>query len=307
MLLRRFTDFVLRSRLHAMGVAFAFSLMPLLGASLGILVAALVTLRKGAFEGTLVLCATIAPYLLSYALSSPSSQPEMVMIATATIVAINVVTWLLALVLRRYGNWSFVIEVAILTGVLLIGVIHLMFPGIQDWWSLQLAAYLKKTASLFQQLAPEGVPPEEAMEATVIAGIKPYITGFVMASIIFNALLQLVIARGWQAVIFNPGGLRKELCQVRLGYVSAAVFVIVLALAYMSNVFGLDMMPVMVTAFCAAGLSLIHFVLAPRQMGWFWLVLIYLGVMFIFPMGMVLFAIAGLLDSFFNLRLRFER
>lgn len=307
MLLRRFTDFVLQNRLHAMGVAFAFSLMPLLGASLGILVATLVTLRKGAFEGTLVLGATIAPFLLSYALSSPSSQSQMMMIATVTIVAINIVTWLLALVLRRYGNWSFVIEVAILTGVVLISVIHLVFPDIQDWWSLQLAAYLKKTAPLFQQLAPEGAPSEEMMEASVIAGIKPYITGFVMASIIFNALLQLVIARGWQAVIFNPGGLRKELYQIRLGYVSAAVFVIVLALAYTSNVFGLDMMPVMVTAFCVAGLSLIHYVLAPRQMGWFWLVLVYLGVMFIFPMGIVLVAIAGLLDSFFNLRLRFER
>lgn len=305
MLLRRFTDFVLQSRLHAMGVAFALSLVPLFGASMGILVAAFVTLRKGAFEGTLVLCATVAPYLLSYALSSAPAQPQMMMIATATIVAINVVTWLLALVLRRYGSWSLVIEVAILTGVVLICAIHLVFPEVQDWWGSQLSAYLKKTASLLQQLAPEGAAGEEQIEASMIAGIKQYITGFVMASIIFNALLQLVVARWWQAMIFNPGGLRKELYQIRLGYVSAAVFVAVLALAYGDNAIGLDMMPVMVTAFCAAGLSLIHTVLASKKAGWFWLVLVYLGIMFVFPVGIVLVAIAGLLDSFFNLRLRF--
>jgi len=305
MLLRRFTDFVLQSRLHAMGMAFALSLVPLFGASLGILVAGLVTLRKGAFEGTLVLCATIAPYLLSYALSSAPAQPQMMMIATATIVAINIVTWLLALVLRRYGNWSLVIEVAILTGIVLICAIHLVFPDVQDWWGSQLSAYLKKTASLLQQLAPEGVADEEQIEAGMIANIKQYITGFVMASIIFNALLQLVVARWWQAVIFNPGGLRKELYQIRLGYVSAAVFVAVLALAYGDNAIGLDMMPVMVTAFCAAGLSLIHTVLASRKTGWFLLVLVYLGVLFVFPVGIMLVAIAGLLDSFFNLRLRF--
>src|SRR5438445_7459400 len=114
MLLRRFTDFVLRSRLHAMGAAFALSLVPLFGASIGILIAAFVTLRKGAFEGTLVLCAVMAPYLLSYAMSESESQSQLLLIATATVIAINILTWLLAVVLRRYSNWNIVIEVSVL-------------------------------------------------------------------------------------------------------------------------------------------------------------------------------------------------
>lgn len=307
MLLRRFTDFVLRSRLHAMGAAFALSLVPLFGASIGILVAAFVTLRKGALDGTFVLCATIVPYLLNYMLSSESMQSQAVMIATVTIIAINILTWLLALILRRYSNWSLVIEVSMLTGIVLICLIHLVFPEIQIWWTKQLTAYFNKTASMLEQFKPEGAASSEEMQTSIVASVKHYITGFVIASIIINAFLQLIIARWWQAIIFNPGGLRKELYQIRLSYISAAVFIAVLGLAYMGNTFGLDMMPVMITAFCAAGLSLIHCRLAINKAGWFWLMLVYLGIIFIFPMGIVLVAIMGLLDSLFNMRQQFNK
>ena len=307
MLLRRFTDFVLRSPLHAMGAAFALSLVPLFGASIGILIAAFVTLRKGAYEGTLVLCATIVPYLLSYMLSSESTQPQVMLIATVTIIALNILTWLLALVLRRYGNWNLVIEVSMLTGIALICVIYLFFPEIQSWWIKQLMAYFTKTASILEQLGPEGAASQEEIQTNIIASVQHYITGFVIASIIFNALLQLIIARWWQAIIFNPGGLRKELYQIRLSYISASVFIAVLGLAYIGNAFSLDMMLVMITAFCAAGLSLIHCKLASNNAGWFWLMLVYLGMIFIFPMGIVLVAIVGLLDSFFDIRRRLKR
>lgn len=305
MLLRRFTDFILRSRLHAMGAAFVLSLVPLLGASVGILVAAFITLRKGALEGTFVLCATIVPYLLSYALSPASAQPQMMLVATETIIAINILTWGLALVLRRYSNWNLVIEVSILAGIGLVCVVHLLFPEIQSWWAAQLTTYLSKTTSLFEQISPNGAATQEEMQAAIVANIKQFITGFVIATVIFNALLQLIIARWWQAILFNPGELRKELHQIRLSYVSASVFIAVLGLAYLGNAFGLDMMPVMVTAFCAAGFSLIHSLFAAKNAGWFWLVLVYLGVLLAFPMGMVAVAMIGLLDSLFNIRQRF--
>ncbi len=308
MLLRRFTDFVLRSRVHAMGVAFVLSLIPLFGASLGILVAAFVTLLRGAFEGTLVLCATVAPFILSYALSFDATQSQMMMVATATIVAINVLTWLLALVLRCYSSWSRVVGVSVLVGILLVCIIHLMFPGVQDWSGAQLTAYMNKTATMLQQLAPTDVSARQDVQAaSMIAAMKPYITGFVVASILLNALVQLVITRWWQAIIFNPGELRKELYRIRLDYLLAGVFIAVLALAYVNNAYAMDMLPVMVVGFAAAGLSLVHAILKASRAGFFWLILVYLAVIFIFPAGIVLVAMAGLLDSFFDIRLRFAR
>ncbi|HSW69225.1 MAG TPA: hypothetical protein VLI69_03565 [Gammaproteobacteria bacterium] len=307
MLLRRFTDFVLRGRLQAIGAAFVLSLVPLFGASMGVLVAAFVTLRRGALEGTLVLCAVIAPYLLSYAISPKAAQPQLMMVATVTIIAINVLTGLLAVILRRYSNWNLVIEASILAGVVLVCIIHLVFPEVQNWWGAELTAYLKKTAAMIGQFAPDEANAQEALQANMIASIKRYITGFVIASVIFNALLQLVIARWWQAIIFNPGGLRKELHQIRLSYISASVFIAVLGLAYIDNPFSLDMMPIMVTAFCAAGLSLIHCLLLSNKAGWFWLILVYLGMIFVFPAGIIFIAMTGLLDSLFNLRKHLRR
>ena len=307
MLLRRFTDLVLRSRFHAMGIAFLLSLIPLFGASLGILVAALVTLRKGAFEGTLVLGATLLPYFMGYVLSPAETESHMMVVATVTLVAIHVLTWFLALVLRRHASWNQVIEVSILAGILLVGAVHLVFPDIQGWWDAQLTAWLGKTTDFLKQVTPPGATTDADMQASVVASIRQYMTGLMVASVIFNALLQLVIARGWQAMIFNPGGLRQELYQIRLGYVSAAVFIVVLALGYARNTFGLDMMPVMVVAFGAAGLSLAHRMLSANRAGWFWLLWVYLGVLFVFPVGIVLVAMAGLLDSLFNIRARTGR
>src|SRR3990167_7335999 len=144
MLLRRLTDFVLQSRLKAMGVAFLFSFIPLIGGSISILIAALVTLRKGAFEGTFVLGAAILPYLFSYAAYGASEEAELVFIATSVIVAINVLTWLYALVLRRYSNWSLVIEGAALSGIMIVAVIYLAYHNIQNWWVAELTHYLNK-------------------------------------------------------------------------------------------------------------------------------------------------------------------
>src|SRR6185312_14018774 len=160
MLLRRFTDFVLRGRYHAMGTAFALSLIPL-GASISILIAALVTLRKGAFEGTWVLAATLAPYLLGYALSSEQSQ--IVLIATVSVVVINILTWLLAVILRHYPHWGFVIEAAVFVGIVLICIIHLVFPEVQDWWMTQLTAYLNKTTAMLGSLGTDDTDTAEQM------------------------------------------------------------------------------------------------------------------------------------------------
>lgn len=308
MLLRRFTDFILQSRLQAMGAAFAISLIPLIGSSLSVLVAGLITLRKGAYEGTLVLCAGLAPYLMSYLIASPeSSQAQMFFIATTAVVVINVFTWLYAIVLRRYGNWNLVIEIAMFSGIAMVAVVHLFYPDIQSWWSSLVTGYMNKTLN---QLAIDGAVIPDDTRASLMATtaqFADYATGMLVASLLFNALLQLVLARWWQAVIFNPGGLRKELHQIRLSYLSAMIFVAAIGLAVIGNAFGFDVMPVIIAAFCAAGLSLIHRMLLPNKNSWFWLTLVYLGLIFLSQVGIVAVSILGLFDSLFDFRKQFGK
>lgn len=301
MLLRRFTDFVLQRRAYAMGTAFVLSIVPL-GASISILIAALVTLRKGAFEGTWVLAAALAPFLLGYVLSSEQSQ--VVLVATVTVLVVNILTWLLAVILRQYPRWSVVLETAAFIGIVLICMIHWMFPAVQDWWMVQLTAYLNKTTAMLGSLAANDTGTTEQVRV-LATNAKQYIVGFIIASLIFNAVLQLLVARWWQAAMFNPGGLRKELYQIRLSYISAAVFIAIIGLAYSGNALGIDLLPIMVTVFCIAGLSVIHNVFAHKNAGWFWIVLVYLCIIFIFPMGIAIVALLGLSDSVLDLRQRF--
>ncbi len=300
MLLRRFTDYVLHSRLQAMLAAFLLAFIPLIGAGASILVAALVTLRKGAFEGTLVLIASLVPFVMSYAMSEPAAGGQL-LIAMETLIAINILTWLLALVLRRYANWSLVIEVAALAGMLLVGGVHLLFPDVQAWWGTQLSASFGKAASVLGQFA-EDPAASKAMTADLVANLQRYATGFVVTSVMFNALLQLILARWWQAVMFNPGELRKELHQIRLSYISVLVFAAVAMLAYLGSDLCLDFMPVLIGAFCASGLSLIHRLVVSNKAGWFWLSVVYFSIMFVVPLGIVLVAIVGLFDSLLDAR-----
>ncbi len=305
MLLRRFTDFILRSRVSAMSVAFLLSFVPLIGASVSILVAALVTLRKGAVEGSLVLGASIAPYLLAYVVA-PQTDDQFIFIATGAIIAINVLTWLLSVVLRRFANWSWVVEIATYVGIVLVCVIHLIYPDLSAWWSTQLTAYFNKTAVMVGQLVPDGASSTEAVSAEMIANVKRFVTGFLVASIVFNALLQLVLARWWQSVIFNPGALQRELHQVRLSYISVAMFVLVSILAYLENALGLDLLPVLITAFGMSGMSLIHRLVLSNRAAWFWLTLIYISILLMFPLGLMLVAMVGVFDSLLDLRKKFD-
>lgn len=309
MFLRRFTDFVLQSRVQAMATAFIIAFIPLIG-SISILIAALVTLRKGILEGAFVTVAATLPYVIGYYVSAPPTDQAIMMFGMiGVIIASNVLTWLFAVVLRQFSNWNFTFELAALLGVLAIGIVHLVYPDIQNWWAAQLTAYFAKTADTVGKFSPgvsgqAAIPSDVQMQA--VATMKQLATGFIVVSILFNAMLQLLIARWWQAVMFNPGGLRKELYQIRLSHIAGAVFVIGFALAYLGSDLAIDMMPVIFAVFFAAGLSVIHKMISLTKNGWIWLFLIYLGIIWLFPVSIAIVAMVALLDTGIDIRKRFN-
>lgn len=301
MLLRRFTDFVLHGRIQAMALAFVCAFIPVIS-SISILVAALVTLRKGVFEGALVTLAATVPYLLGYFGYSADDRTVVTVLVVCGMIASNILTWGFAAILRRHGNWNLVIEVAGFIGVAIVIAIHLINPDIQSWWQTQLGAYFAKSASVMSQYAGSGAAAQQEIEAQLIDRAKQYATGFSIVSILFNALLQLALARWWQALIFNPGGLQKELWQIRLGYAAAVVFVALFGLAFFGNQMSVDASPVMLLAFCMAGLSLIHCLIGTTKFSWLFLLMVYTGIVFLFPLSAVLISIAALFDTLFNFR-----
>lgn len=304
MFLRRFTDFILHSRLQAILVAFVTAVFPIIG-SISIVIAALVTLRKGVWEGAFVVFAATMGSLLQYVVYPAAAETEMANAVIMVLIASNALTWIFAAFLRRYNYWSLTLEVAALIGIVAVLIVHVVNPEIQDWWQTQLNAYLTKATLAVNSVKPDA--EVSASQVEIVNVMKQYATGLIMASILFNALLQLLVARWWQAVMFNPGELRKELHQVRLSYFTGALFIIGVALTYLGSGVALDMMPVLLMTFFVAGLSLLHYLVAPVNMGWMLLILIYLAIMWLFPSSIVIVALIALLDSAVNIRQRINR
>lgn len=308
MVLRRFTDFILHSRIQAMSAVFVIAFIPIIG-TISIIIAAFVTLRKGALEGAVILLSALVPYFISFlAWPPPPAQANVALGMLGIIVASYVLTWLFAIVLRRFSSWNFALELAALLGVLIIGLVHVVFPGIQDWWGQQLTTYFVKSIDTLGKIKNglETHPTLNDVQIQAISVAKRYATGFIMVSILFNALLQLLIARWWQAAMFNPGGLRKELHQIRLSHITAVIFVVGLLLSYYQVDFAQDAIPVLYMVFSVAALSLLHCVVKSSKIGWVWLVAVYSGIIWLFPLSIILLSMIGLLDTAVDFRKRFK-
>lgn len=309
MLLRRITDFILQGRLQAMGTAFICAFLPLVG-TVSVLIAALVTLRKGVQEGALVLVAATLPVLISYAGfpvdSAAASYTVSPANAVSFVVIINVLTWLYAVVLRRYPSWSLVIQLAGFVAVVTVVAVHIAYPDVRAWWQDWLTNYFGHVEQEAGQLSAEDVKANKAMIGNVVASIAPYATGIIAAIVSFYALLQLLLARWWQAAMFNPGGLRKELLVIRMSYAAGAVFVLGLVLSYWSSALIVDVMPVLYLVFGLAGFSLLHSIANNNKASWFLFALVYI-VITVIPTAVILIAMAALLDTWLDFRKRFQK
>lgn len=141
--LRRFTDFVLQNRIYAAGIAFVLTFIPVIG-TISILIAALVTLRKSILDGFLVFCAASLPYVISYVAYPAADQTILAKSAVAIVLMSNLITWVFAVVLRHYRDWSVTLELVALLGVLIVSLVHIFYPDIQSFWGEQLKMYLGK-------------------------------------------------------------------------------------------------------------------------------------------------------------------
>ena len=182
-------EFVMRGRLQALLVTVAGA-GSLLFCWISAAALALVTLRKGAGSGAwLFMWALLPAGTLLYAFGD--SGP----------LALLVGTMALALVLRATVN----LPLAVLAGVgvgVATGLVMLAFSG--EYLDQMVTYFGEFLSSLEQQLSKGGQPVELPRPgATQIAGMLG--AGTAMMSV-----LCLLLARYWQAALYNPGGFGAE-------------------------------------------------------------------------------------------------
>ena len=314
MSLRDITDFILQSRVHTCGTAMVCALPGLaLGSSdltiaflvaslsmLSLTIAALVTLKRGILEGALVTIIATSPIVIGDLESLPNfslSGSELLILMVAS----NVFTWVFASILRVRSSWSELLQVAGALSIAAVVGAHVIYPDIDHWWELRLTSYFANTLQILGQLNVGDVQAETAVIDSIVISVKPYITGAIVSFVACMALLQVLIARAWQSVVYEKGSLRKELLHIRMGYSAGVVFVIALVWSYLGGDMATDVMPILYFIFGLAGFSVMHYKFADINHGWLYITICYTVITFV---GMMPIAMFALLDTWLNFRER---
>ncbi len=283
-----FAAFILRGPFQAATVMVAASLMPLLSiVAVGAL--ALVTLRQGVRQGAMVAAmAGAILYALLFAVAG-AGEPALRVIAEQ---------WLPVLVLAEFLRRSVSLPATLLLwmalGALAVIGFHLVIPDPAAYWQSTVEAFLAAAGAEPQQLGPDA-------RAVLEQELLPIMTGLWAVNLMLIALVGLLIGRGLQALLYNPGGLRRELHGMDLGRRAGAAALAVWLGALLSGP-GLvyDLSLVVGAAFVVQAAALAHAVVAARGWSPGWLVPVYLLIPFLFrPLALV-----GIGDALFQWRRR---
>ncbi|MCM2130154.1 hypothetical protein [Larsenimonas rhizosphaerae] len=277
-----FARWVMRGPLNATLVAFAAGLMPWLF-WLGAAICALVTLRRGLVAALPVLIGAALP------LGWWWTQGDAVPLSTLLL------TTLMAVILRSRSAWGdTLISASVVTGVLIkLGV---FVPPNAAAIMTELRHNSAELGNMLDHYARQGVSVEQ-------------LSGMVMGSVIgmvvmLASIACLALARGWQAGLYNPGGLREEFHGFRL---SPAQLGLLLAVSVVGFLIGFPAL-VLVTwiPLLIAGIALMHGIIGLKGMSGLWLVGFYALLLTAWP-AIVIVILLALADSVLNIRSRLAR
>lgn len=267
--------FALKSPVNAALLAALFAVIPLLYFISAALVA-VVTLRMGATAGTRTLIAALVGGVISWMLTG---IPLSLLVLT--------LTTLLALMLRASESWKSTLFMSVVLGVFSAMLLQVLF---QEQFNMMLDALKAFMAA-----------PDAGIEQDPIDLLKP-IAGLVIVSLqVVEATLSLLLARYWQAKLYNPGGLARELHVLRLSWQEATIYTLL-------SVVCLYLQPALIMLvsfpFIFVGMATLHGIVAKLKLGGQWLVAAYIALILFNQLIVPLLVLLVLVDSLGNLRSR---
>ena len=257
---------------------------------------ALYSLHVGARSGALVLAiATLALGVLAEVVLRQG------LAVAVTSLLLWVPVWLAALVLR--STLSLAMVMVVLTGMAMAAVL-LVFVLIGDpgaWWLARLQGLVDAV------LAQQELEIDKAALRGFIEQLAPLMTGSLAAGLNFAALTCLMLGRWWQAVLVNPGGLRKEFFALRLNRSLSLFGIALIGLAAFApgaaGTLALQGALVVLVPFLFVGLAVVHATLANLKAARGWLIGVYV-LMGLLPQALLMVVVTGALDPWLDLRQR---
>ncbi len=281
--MRALADFVMRSRFHAIGAAIISASLPLLN-WLGNAIVGLVILRRGPVEGLFVLMWAVLPLGVAfYWVGDPS--PVIALVGTA----------LLAYVLRVTVSWEITLVVAVVVSA--IGSLIFEYTAtvvlatIVEW-------YLQYTSEIAEQLKQTSdISVEQA---------KNSIMGFFAMGQAFAMIAFLVLARWWQSQLYSPGAFQKEFHQIRMSPALSGGLVTMLLVCFVFSEQLGRWIPLLTVPLIITAIAFVHWLIKFKSLSGNWVFGFYMLLLVLFQVVYPLLASLALMDSWFNLRTRFQ-
>ena len=251
---------------------------------------ALITLRKGWQEGiAYTLLATLVLVLVSFSLKQAASSAIMAGLATWLPMVI------IASVLAITQSWGKTLLFTLILGVAGVIIFHLTHQDAAAYWKPvleQMKPFLQQAYQLNDSAIEEKID--------IAAG---WMTGTFAAALTVIVIASLIIARNWQALLYNPGGFGEEFRQLRIGKQAASALIVAIAVAVLSgNQLLIELIMVGLAVFMFQGLALFHALAKQKGMSTAWLIGLYVLLFIAFMQMIVLLATFGIIDSFVDLR-----
>lgn len=298
--MRALATFIMRGRMQAMLVATALMALSLLFPVLSYLsgaAIALVALRLGSIEALRVAGVALAG---TVTVAWVALQQPMVGVTFAFVVWMPVIA--LALTLRSTRSWAITLNSAAVAGVIIVAGVYLFVDDPAAWWRESVVSALQE-----QVIDRAGLSAEQAgFWRETLDQMATVMTGIVAAAFVFSAVLSLLLARWWQAQLYNPGGFRTEFHALKLGRPLAVAALVLLTVSVLSlggfSALARDMAMVVLLLYMLQGLAVMHALVAKRNASVAWLAVMYVLLMIALPQVVMILAFAGLMDTWLNLR-----
>jgi len=255
---------------------------------------ALVTLRLGLQQGLLVLAiSTVGGGVLAWlALDTATSVIWLALIYWTPLVG-------LAMALRLSISLAATLRYAVVLGAIAVAGFYLVLGDPAAWWNAIIQEIIGK-------LATAGVADDHTLDqfAKLFAAWAPLFPGQVVSSMLGSLLVALLLARWWQALLYNPGGFASEFYELRLGKPLALVMIVLLGLSLLWAVpFIVNLALVLGVIYVLQGVAVVHALIAKIGLSKAWLVGFYILLLVaLLQLVMVL----GTLDAWIDFRARIK-
>lgn len=201
----------------------------------------------------------------------------------------------LAVLLQQSASWHRVLSTLLGLSVAIILVFHASVSDVGAFWKEMFMPMVE------MPLVKEQFPDIDFEKAIDIVARQA--TGFIVAGLNFGLIISLMIARHWQAMLYNPGGFRDEFRELSISRPFGLAMVVLITLGLFSDIpLVIDIIIAGMMIFLFQGIALVHGIHNILGLHTGWLIGFYVTLLLMPAQLGILLSAFGIIDSIANFR-----